>query len=84
MPAKAGTQCLCHGKETSLGPGFRRDDEGGSALQRALMQPILYCHHESGHSYKIALALTLIGIVFIFTILSRVVATILGRKHHHQ
>jgi len=25
-----------------------------------------------------------IGIVFIFTILSRVVATILGRKHHHQ
>jgi phosphate transport system permease protein len=29
-------------------------------------------------------ALTLIGIVFIFTILSRIVATILGRKHHHQ
>jgi phosphate transport system permease protein len=29
-------------------------------------------------------ALTLIGIVFVFTILSRIVATILGRKHHHQ
>ncbi len=27
-------------------------------------------------------ALTLIGIVFVFTILSRVVSTILGRKHH--
>ena len=28
------------------------------------MQTILYCHHESGHSYKVALALTLIGIPF--------------------
>ena len=28
------------------------------------MQPILYCHRESGHSYKVALALTLIGIEF--------------------
>lgn len=28
------------------------------------MQTILYCHHESGHSYKAALALTLIGIPF--------------------
>jgi phosphate transport system permease protein len=27
-------------------------------------------------------ALTLIGIVFIFTILARIVSTILGRKHH--
>ena len=26
--------------------------------------PILYCHHESGHSYKVALALTLIGVPF--------------------
>jgi glutathione S-transferase len=28
------------------------------------MQTILYCHRESGHSYKIALALTLIGVPF--------------------
>jgi glutathione S-transferase len=28
------------------------------------MQPILYCHRESGHSYKVALALTLIGVPF--------------------
>ena len=28
------------------------------------MQPILYCHHESGHSYKVALALTLLGIPY--------------------
>jgi len=28
------------------------------------MQPILYCHHESGHSYKIALALTLMNVPF--------------------
>ena len=28
------------------------------------MQPILYCHRESGHSYKVALALTLIGVDF--------------------
>src|SRR4051812_11616866 len=28
------------------------------------MQPILYCHCESGHSYKVALALTLIGVRF--------------------
>ena len=27
-------------------------------------------------------ALTLIGIVFVFTILARIVSTILGRKHH--
>lgn len=26
--------------------------------------PILYCHHESGHSYKVALALSLIGVPF--------------------
>jgi len=26
--------------------------------------PILYCHHESGHSYKVALALSLIGVSF--------------------
>lgn len=26
--------------------------------------PILYCHHESGHSYKVALALSLIGVAF--------------------
>jgi len=26
--------------------------------------PILYCHHESGHCYKIALALSLMGIPF--------------------
>ena len=26
--------------------------------------PILYCHHESGHSYKVALALNLIGVPF--------------------
>jgi len=26
--------------------------------------PILYCHHESGHSYKVALALSLIGMPF--------------------
>ncbi|HZP66440.1 MAG TPA: glutathione S-transferase family protein [Rudaea sp.] len=26
--------------------------------------PILYCHHESGHCYKIALALTLLGVAF--------------------
>ena len=26
--------------------------------------PILYCHHESGHSYKVALALNLIGVAF--------------------
>jgi phosphate transport system permease protein len=29
-------------------------------------------------------ALTLIGIVFVFTVAARVVSTILGRKHHHQ
>jgi glutathione S-transferase len=28
------------------------------------MQPILYLHRESGHSYKVALALTLIGVGF--------------------
>jgi len=28
------------------------------------MQTILYCHRESGHSYKVALALTLIGVPF--------------------
>jgi glutathione S-transferase len=28
------------------------------------MQPILYCHRESGHSYKVALALTLSGVAF--------------------
>ena len=28
------------------------------------MQTVLYCHRESGHSYKVALALTLIGIPF--------------------
>jgi len=26
--------------------------------------PILYCNHESGHSYKVALALSLIGVAF--------------------
>ena len=26
--------------------------------------PILYCHHESGHSYKVALALSLMGVAF--------------------
>jgi len=26
--------------------------------------PILYCHHESGHSYKVALALSLIAVPF--------------------
>jgi glutathione S-transferase len=26
--------------------------------------PILYCHHESGHSYKVALALRLMGVPF--------------------
>ena len=28
------------------------------------MQTILYCHHESGHSYKVALALTLMDVPF--------------------
>jgi glutathione S-transferase len=28
------------------------------------MQTVLYCHRESGHSYKVALALTLIGVPF--------------------
>lgn len=28
------------------------------------MQPILYCHRESGHSYKVALALTLMDVAF--------------------
>ena len=28
------------------------------------MQTVLYCHHESGHSYKVALALTLMDIPF--------------------
>jgi glutathione S-transferase len=28
------------------------------------MQPILYCHRESGHSYKVALALTLMDVPF--------------------
>jgi glutathione S-transferase len=28
------------------------------------MQPILYCHRESGHSYKVALALTLMDVTF--------------------
>jgi len=28
------------------------------------MQTILYCNHESGHSYKVALALTLMGVPF--------------------
>ena len=42
----------------------RRDDEGWRSLQHAAMKTILYCHHESGHSYKVALALTLIGIPF--------------------
>lgn len=26
--------------------------------------PVLYCHHESGHSYKVALALALMGLPF--------------------
>jgi glutathione S-transferase len=26
--------------------------------------PILYCHHESGHSYKVALALSVMGVPF--------------------
>ena len=26
--------------------------------------PILYCHHESGHCYKVALALTIMGVAF--------------------
>jgi len=29
-----------------------------------MMKPILYCHHESGHSYKVALALALMGVPF--------------------
>jgi len=28
------------------------------------MQTVLYCHHESGHSYKVALALTLMEVPF--------------------
>jgi len=28
------------------------------------MQTVLYCHRDSGHSYKVALALTLIGVPF--------------------
>ena len=29
-----------------------------------MTQPILYCHRESGHSYKVALALTLMDVAF--------------------
>jgi glutathione S-transferase len=48
-----------------MDPGVRRDDEAGAIHELgSSMQTILYCHRESGHSYKVALALTLIGVPF--------------------